>query len=71
MPTISSNISSTLSTLLNELRNECLSTIKVIHQLELEHLTNEQIDEVLGDLTVSVTHLNMHSAMVKEELDKD
>ncbi len=70
MSVASSNISSTLSTLLNELRNECLSTIKVIHQLELEHLTDEQIEEVLGDLTVSVTHLNMHSVMVKEELDK-
>lgn len=71
MSVASSNISSTLSTLLNELRNECLSTIKVIHQLELEHLTDEQIEEVLGDLTVSVTHLNMHSVMVKEELDKN
>ena len=25
-------------------------------QLELEHLTDEQIDDVLGELTASVTH---------------
>lgn len=54
--------------MLNELRDECLSTIKIIHQLESEHLTDEQIDEVLGELTASVTHLSMHSTMVKEEL---
>jgi hypothetical protein len=71
MPVVSSKTSSTLTTLLNELRDECLSTIRLIHQLELEHLTDEQMDEVLGELTASVTHLHVHSAMVKEELDRD
>ena len=42
-----------------------------MHQLELEHLTDEQIDDVLGELTASVTHLHTHSSMVKEELDKE
>lgn len=45
------------------------------HQVDssvgLEHLTDEQIDNVLGELMASVTHLQAHSAMVKEELDKD
>jgi hypothetical protein len=59
---------STLTTLLNELRDECLSTIKLIHQLELEHLTDEQIEDILGELAASVIHLQAHSAMVKEEL---
>ena len=58
----------TLTTLLNELRDECLSTIKLIHQLELEHLTDEQIEDILGELAASVIHLQVHSAMVKEEL---
>lgn len=71
MTVASKKISSSLTTLLNELRDECLSTIKLIHQLELEHLTDEQIDELLGELTASVTHLHVHSGMVKEELDKD
>ncbi|MGR3310950.1 MAG: hypothetical protein ACUZ77_09260 [Candidatus Brocadiales bacterium] len=71
MSVVSGKMSSTLTTLLNELRDECLSTIKLTHQLELEHLTDEQIDDVLGELMASVTHLHVHSAIVKEELEKD
>ena len=70
MSILSNKISPTLTTLLNELREECLSTIKLIHQLELEHLTDEQIEDVLGELTASLTHLQTHSAVVKEELNK-
>lgn len=71
MSVASGKISSTLATLLNELRDECLSTIKLIHQLELEHLTDEQIEDLLGEMMASVTHLHVHSAIVKEEMDKD
>lgn len=70
MSILSNKISPTLTTLLNELRDECLSTIKLIHQLELEHLTEEQIEDVLGELTASLTHLQTHSAIVNEELNK-
>jgi len=70
MSILSNKISPTATTLLSELREECLSTIKLIHQLELEHLTDEQIEDVLGELTASLTHLQTHSTMVKEELDK-
>ena len=68
MPITSNKMRYTLTTLLNELRDECLSTIKLIHQLELEHLTDEQIEDILGELAASVIHLQVHSAMVKEEL---
>ena len=71
MSVISGKVSPTVTVLLNELRDECLSSNKLIHQLELGHLTDEQIDDVLGELMASVTHLQVHSAMVKEELDKD
>jgi len=71
MPVTSSRISSTLSALLNELNVECLSTVKLINQLELEHLTDDQIAEILGELTASITHLKVHSEIIKEELDKD
>ena len=48
MSVIISKIDVTLEALLNELRDECLSTIKLINQLELEHLTEEQIEDILG-----------------------
>ncbi len=70
MSILSNKISPTVTTLLSELREECLSTIKLIYQLELEHLTDDQIEDVLGELTASLTHLQTHSSMVKEELDK-
>lgn len=70
MSILSDKISPTLTTLLSELRDECLLVIKLIHQLELEHLTEEQIVDVLGELTASLTHLQTHSAIVKEELNK-
>lgn len=70
MLTISNKLNPTVTTLLGELREECLSTLKLIYQLEIEHLTEEQIEDVLGDLTASITHLQIHSAIVKEELDK-
>ncbi|MBM4066018.1 MAG: hypothetical protein FJ266_10335 [Planctomycetes bacterium] len=70
MSIVNNKLSPTLTTLLSELRDECLSTIKLIHQLDIEHLTEEQIEDVLGDLTVSITHLQTHSAIVKEELYK-
>ncbi len=60
----------TVTTLLGELREECLSTIKLIYQLENEQLTEEHIEDVSGDLTASTTHLQIHAAIVKEELDK-
>ena len=70
MSIVNNKLNPTLTTLLSELRDECLSAIKLIHQLDIEHLTEEQIEDVLGDLTASITHLQTHAAIVKEELDK-
>ena len=44
--------------------------LKVHQGLELENLTEDQIDEILGTLTVSVAHLNTHSKIVKEEIEQ-
>lgn len=71
MPIIGNKAHTTLATLLTELKDECLTTMKLIHQLEIEHLTEEQREEVLGELTVSVTHLHTHSEIIKEELDRE
>jgi len=56
--------------MLNELRDECLICIKLINQLELNNLTESQIDELLGELTASVTHLNTQSSNIKEEVEQ-
>jgi hypothetical protein len=67
---VSNKIESTLKVMLNELMDECLACIKLINQLELDNLSEEQVDELLGELTASVTHLNTQSNNIKEEIEK-
>ncbi|WP_333654119.1 hypothetical protein [Dissulfurispira sp.] len=55
---------------MDELRDSCFDTVKLINQMEIEHLTEEQVEEILGELSVSVMHLQMHAGFVKEEIDK-
>ena len=67
---VSNKIESTLKVMLNELKDECLTCIKLINQLELDNLSEEQIDELSGELTASVTHLNTQSHNIKEEIEQ-
>ena len=71
MSVVSCNINSLLKTLLSELSEECLSTIKLINQLDIEDLTDEQLEDILGELIASVTHLQVQAAIVKDELEKE
>jgi hypothetical protein len=63
-------IENTLKVMLNELKDECLICIKLINQLELDNLSEEQIEELLGELTASVTHLHTQSDNIKEEIEQ-
>ncbi len=67
---VSNKIESTLRVMLNELKDECLTCIKLINQLELDNLSEEQVDELSGELTASVTHLNIQSNNIKEEIEQ-
>ncbi len=53
----------------NELDDECQKCIKWTNQLELDNLTEEQIDEIFGELAVSVALLNTQSQIVKEKIE--
>ena len=48
--------------------------IKLTEGLKLEDLTDERMENMLGELSASVTHLKVHSEQVEqvieEELDK-
>lgn len=67
---VTKKIDETLKVMLNELKDECMMYIKLINQLEFENLTEEQIEEILGELTASVTHLHTHSKVIKEEIEQ-
>jgi hypothetical protein len=66
----STAISPTLKTLFDELKETCLATLKLINQLEIEHLTGDQLEEILGELSVSAMQLRMHADFVNEEIEK-
>ena len=65
---VSTKIENTLKVMLNELKEECLTCIKLTNQLELDNLSEEQIEELLGELTASVTHLTPKLIIIKEKL---
>ncbi len=67
---VSNKIESTLKVMLDELKDECLACIKLINQLESDNLSEDQIDELSGELTASVTHLNTQSSNIKEEIEQ-
>ncbi len=67
---VATKIENTLKVMLNELKDECLTCMKLINQLELDNLSEEQLEELLGELTASVTHLNTQSDNIKEEIEQ-
>jgi len=40
--------------------------IKLTDQIELDGLTENQLSNILGELTASVAHLTIHSESIKE-----
>ncbi|KPA15566.1 hypothetical protein MHK_004226 [Candidatus Magnetomorum sp. HK-1] len=55
--------------MLTELKDECFRYIKLTDQIELDGLTENQLSNILGELTASVTHLNIHSESLKEIIE--
>jgi hypothetical protein len=55
-----------LSDLLSEYEEECLNAVRLIEGLKLQTLTEEQTEDMLGELSASITHLRIHS----EQLEK-
>lgn len=68
-------LTSNLLVLLGELEEECLKTIKLISNLRIQGLTDEQLEDMLGELSAAITHLRVHSEQaekaIEEELDKE
>ena len=58
-------IDRTAITLLNELKDECARYIKLAGQIENKNLTEDQLASILGELTASLAHLNIHSEICR------
>lgn len=70
MPNVINAMDETTKVMLKELKEECLRYIQLTDQIELNGLTEDQLASILGELTASVTHLNIHSETIKQEIEQ-
>jgi hypothetical protein len=57
--------------LLEELGEECQRILKLLAQLELPGLQEEQVDPLLGELSAAILHLHEHTRGLDEQLDQE
>ena len=55
-----------ITVLFDELEQECLNTVKYIEALKVMRLSKNQKEDILGDLSVAITHLRIQA----EQFDK-
>jgi len=60
-----------LSDLLSEYEEECLNAVRLIEGLKLQTLTEEQTEDMLGELSASVTHLRIHSEQLEKLIEDE
>ena len=69
---IAGHVGRRTATLLEELREECQNISKLLAQLELPSLQDDQAEDLLGELSVSILHLHEHTRGLDERLlDKE
>ena len=49
--------------LFDELEQECLNTVRYIEALKATQLSENQKEDILGDLSVSITHLKIKTEL--------
>jgi len=54
-----------MSVLFDELEHECLTAIRYIEALKVRELSENQKEDILGELSASITHLRIQT----EQLD--
>jgi hypothetical protein len=56
-------------TLLNELKEECLIVLSLLNQLDTPGISETQEDEILGELSARLAHLEIHVRETQEKID--
>ena len=69
---IAGHVGRRTATLLEELREECQNISKLLAQLELPSLQEDQAEDLLGELSAAVLHIHEHTRGLDERLlDKE
>ena len=63
------NIDQTYLTLLDELKEVCQSVINQIDSLTAATMSEDEQTELLGELSVSLIHLTLHSTEMEKAID--
>ncbi len=64
------DLDKTLKSLIDELEDECLHVVSLIEALKIKRLTEDQREDILGELSASLSHLKIHSNELEEAIDK-
>ena len=57
-------------TLLNELREECLTVLSLLNQLETPGISETQEDEIIGELSAHLVHLEIHAKETQGQIEE-
>ena len=63
-------ISESLRGLVKDLKKECEEFIGIANQLEQGDLTEDEVEEWLGEIMTSAASLNIYSENIRNELDR-
>lgn len=55
--------------LLEELEQECLTAIRYIEALKVKELSESQKEDILGELSASVTHLRIQTEQLDQQFE--
>ena len=70
LTTKDTDIDKTLKSLIDELEEECLHIVSLIGALKIRNLTEDQREDILGELSAALSHLKTHSNDVEQAIDK-
>ncbi len=59
----------TMLVLYDELEQECLNTVKYIEALKVDRLSSSQKEDILGELSASITHLRIQTEQLDQQLE--
>ena len=61
----------TMWPLFEELEEECLTAIRYIEALKVGELSLSQKEDILGELSASITHLRIQTEQLDKRLEED
>ena len=59
-----------MAVLFDELEEECFTAVRYIEALKVKELSKAQREDIMGELSASITHLRIQTEALDRELEK-